>query len=98
MNTKDSSITFRIDQALDDRLKDLAEYHGRTKSDEARRALAIHDAQSTLAYLQTDEAKAELDGRLADVQDQVKSDLRVLVEETCRRSPLPKPPYGDDLN
>lgn len=101
MHTKEpqgTSITFRIHQTLYDRLKDLAEYHGRSISDEARRALEIHHVEAMLAYLQTPEGKAEMGDRLPDARRQVKSDLAELIKETYRRPPMPEPPFGSALN
>jgi predicted transcriptional regulator len=88
MNTNDqppTAIHVRVGETVADRLDQLAAYHGRSRSEEVRRALAIHDCQATLAYLQTPDAKAELGGDLAGAQATVKAELADLIRFTYRR-------------
>lgn len=95
---KNATIHVQIGDAMDARLGELARYHGRGKSAEVRRALAIHDAQSTLAYLQTPEAEVELGPEeLERAKGVVKEDLADLISTTYSRPGLP-PGYEPSMN
>lgn len=79
----------------DDRLTELAEYHGRSKAEEARRALAIFDVASTLAYLQTPEGELELGDDLERAKEDAQQQLHELIAATTRPA---LSPYRASLN
>ena len=73
----ESFLGVRIPTAVHDRFRELAEYHGRSVSEEVKWAMVMFDAQATLAELQHPEALAEMgpEAHAAAVAD-VSSDLR----------------------
>jgi predicted transcriptional regulator len=86
------NVGFRMSPEIDQRLNELSTYHGRSKSEEVRLAIAVHDARSTLSYLKTPEGRAELGDGVRDAIRTVERDLRDLERATYRpRPPLPTP-------
>src|SRR4051812_8012149 len=72
------TVSFRPPAFADQRLEQLADYLGMSKSEVLRVAFRVFDMQATLAYLQTEDAARELGDRLAAAQKRVKDDLRTL--------------------
>lgn len=79
----------------DDRLAELAAYHGRSKAEEARRALALFDVATTAAYLETPEGALELGDDLEAAKADVRERLHELIDATTRPA---RPPYQPSMN
>lgn len=79
----DVQLSVRVPRQAAARLSDLATHHGRTRSEEIRAALEIHDARATLAYLKTGHAADALG---ADVARREQARARALlrrIEASC---------------
>lgn len=98
MDSPHTQITCKVPAALLERLDEIARYHGRSRSAELRVALSMHDCGSTLAYLMTSEAEAELsEGEIEQARETVKADLEELGRKAYGR-PMLRPPSGPELN
>jgi predicted transcriptional regulator len=75
-NHNDVQLTFRVPESVARRIDELAAFHGRARSAEIRWALQVHAARSTLRYLDTAEAAAELGDELEAARATVEADLR----------------------
>jgi hypothetical protein len=80
-----AQVAFRVPPDLRARLVQIAEYHGRSLSQEMRHAAMVHDCKATLAYLHTPDGSAELGDRIDQARAQVRADLTKLEHATFRR-------------
>jgi len=86
----DVPVSFRVAPEVDDRITQLARYHGRSRSGELRMAVAMHDTRATLEYLRSTEGEADLGEAVAEAREQVAQDLRELEQMAYR----PRPSLG----
>lgn len=89
---KTGRITVRVHPDVEARVSELATYHGRGVAEEVRVALAYFDHASTLAYLQTAEAAAELGDALTAAQEETKRALR-----ECGRIAFARPSWDGSI-
>jgi hypothetical protein len=79
----DIQLSVRVPRRTALRVADLAAHHGRTKSEEFRLALELHDARATLAYLKTSQVSEDLGADVAQrEQDRVEAALQRLEDTT----------------
>jgi|GEM_PF-4011416 len=82
------TISTRVTPEIDQRFDQLAEFHGRSKSEEVRWAMIVFDAMATLDYLHGPEAKAELSpAELRKARKQVEADLHEFTAQALRKAP-----------
>lgn len=85
-------ITVRIPHVLNERISELAAYHGRSRSAEVRTMLAYFDASATLAALHEPEAEADLGEAIHAMREEVKRDLAEITQAAFR--PRPRLPFA----
>ena len=95
-DTNDVQLSVRMPRRTADRITDLAAHHGRTRSEELRIALALHDAQSSLAHLNLMERSGAIPADVASrKRTRIQKGLRRLREEAF--GPRPALLIPDDL-